>query len=551
MESSDNRIPVLLIEDDPVHQEQIRECLKDAYQVSTLDEYDTYEFLNYKADFPDGQIVIVDLVFPEAKDASPAAGIEKLTTELWPIDRSALFIVYSGFIEECMLPSRRAVGPNCSFLEKGPTDSLGLIGAASLSSLRELVDRCRKVSSPVLRKPQVDSYSYYQTIERFIIDYELFDRAERFEPSDENPVSLPSPYREVFENIRRSTSILAKLTEFATNFAKAGEQCKFVTIGVFGSVGRLEMREDSDIECTVYYSEEEERRDPRRLFALTFWNRITKYIAKTGREFQGSNRLNQKTRLYDKKFLKDGRANEFQPVIKISDLLPKKKDKAAFSDLMISNRHFQILTEMRPIFNQEFLFDFKKEILQQRISPTNDLVSIIGSQNMEDLWSVFLKLTRPKDTSSFSDLKRFTYRLLNVLASKLFFIGKLQSKATNLNKDGRLAMFLAELSDPGIIKVMRFASHCAGPRFVGKNEEGYGDLKRTLGELVESYADLLMRMPLNANEPKALIPLLKTISERFFKVFELLNGFQSQRVRAEAANWVYSIEEEMRIMRAL
>jgi len=539
MEFFDKRTPVLLIEDNHTHQEQIRECLEDEYRISMLDGYDPYELINYKADFPDGQIVIVDLVFPELK--VPVAGIEKLKNELWPIDRTALFIVYSGYINEDMAPNFKEVGLNCTILSKGPTEVGGRIGPDSLRSLRQVVDKCRQVSSPVLSKPEIDSNLYRQTIEEFIGKYKPMASAD-----DPRNSSLPSPYREVFDDIRRSTTVISQLTEAAGKFVKAGRQSKFLSIGIFGSAGRLEMRKESDVECTVYYTDEESI-DPRSLFALTFWNRITRDIEKLGFPFEGSKRLDPLTKLFDETTLGDGLTNQFEPVINKAIVLPNK-DSKDFDNLELLNRHFQILMETRPIFNEDFMFELKREILHDRVGGIKDLVSIINSRYMADVLSVFLRKARPVKIDDFTDLKRFTYRFLNVLALKLYLISKLDAEDIDLSEGDGWRTLFNELCDPGIIKLMRFALYCAGPNFGGKDETSYKRFKQVLRDLVKTYCELLKRMPLNTTNPAGLVQKLNTAGKQFFETFDLLKKFKSQQVHTEESIQLYSIDAEKEIM---
>jgi hypothetical protein len=111
------------------------------------------------------------------------------------------------------------------------------------------------------------------------------------------------------------------------------------------------MRKDSDIECTVYF-----RDLTNDLVASTFWNRITRYItakADWSYNYEGQKDIKESATGF---LLPDQEGekieNKFFPLIRIERFLDANLD----TDPELRDRHFQILTELRGVFNPDLIF---------------------------------------------------------------------------------------------------------------------------------------------------------------------------------------------------
>src|SRR6266849_8010718 len=97
MNSSFDKVTILVIEDDAQHAAQIKERLGSTYDIVHLSTVDPVQLYNYKATNPHSQILIVDLVLNTQANAHE--GLETIRYKLWPFDRTAFFIVFSQYLE--------------------------------------------------------------------------------------------------------------------------------------------------------------------------------------------------------------------------------------------------------------------------------------------------------------------------------------------------------------------------------------------------------------------------------------------------------------------
>src|ERR1041384_6064706 len=95
----DKPVPVLLIEDNPGHVQQIQDMLgNEGFTVMHFGNWDEEKLYNYKALNPDSLIVISDLRLNRWVNASETEGLDLIRSHLWPVDRTTLFVVYSQYM---------------------------------------------------------------------------------------------------------------------------------------------------------------------------------------------------------------------------------------------------------------------------------------------------------------------------------------------------------------------------------------------------------------------------------------------------------------------
>jgi hypothetical protein len=439
MNSSSNKIPILIIEDDPEHAGQITQRLGDAYDAVHVASVDPVKLYNYKATYPNSQIIIVDLVLNTQDNAHE--GLKTIRYKLWPFDRTAFFVVFSQYLEERTAVDLNTFGPHCAFVKKKVAAGNRLT-AKCLRNLVTIVEECVEYSSPLMDSPQYEVGDWTQQLD----EYKL-----------QSKVSLEDSVRDVADNISRSIQVLNELATATTSYAKAGNASRQVAIGIFGSCGRLEMRKDSDIECTVYF-----RDLTNDLVASTFWNRITRYIAAKADwsyNYEGHKDIKESATGF---LLPDQEGekieNKFFPLIRIERFLEANID----TDPELRDRHFQILTELRGVFNPDLIFQMKKEMILKHCG-TSDLRAIVESAYMQKIVSQYFIDLAPQSLEQWGDFKRFCYRTLNVLALQLFFIRRLAVDTDLRLDDGHgWANLFNSLCDPGIVKVLQFQQVCKG-----------------------------------------------------------------------------------------
>ena len=129
----------------------------------------------------------------------------------------------------------------------------------------------------------------------------------------------------LLDTISQSAQVLENCVQAASAFNRAGTETINVGIGVYGSYGRLEAREVSDLELCVFYenAEVEESDDTAKADALdlsefiisrfrpadiaaNFWNRMAKSVEGTHLHLEDASAFfNPKTGLYSFETLPD------------------------------------------------------------------------------------------------------------------------------------------------------------------------------------------------------------------------------------------------------
>lgn len=456
-------VSILLIEDELAHVAQIKERLGSGYEVEHFQSYDDEKLYNYKALNQDSQIIIVDLVLNTANELDPEEGKKIIEQQLWPIDRTAFFIVFSGYIKNKKLPLNK-IEPHWTFVKKEFGEDSRLTDDC-LKNLYTIVERCKEYSSPVLKVPKYEPYDWTNQIDSY-----------------QSPFEAESFTKPIRKNIVHSVKILNELAQAAANYMKAGEPSRQLAIGIYGSCGRLEMRGDSDIECSVYYSDIDSL-EPYDKLAVAFWNRITKFIKSREWVYEGHDTIeNTETKLLMSTQADEVLQNKFYPVMNRENIVKADPDKYP----QYRNRHFQILTELRPVFNPDFIFEMKKDMVIKNCA-TYDLIGIVRSSYMEKLVDQYSLDAQPESLKEWNDFKRFCYRTLNILALRIALIGKVHFRVElQLTEDKDWKEFFDALCDPGIIKVLRFAKDCRESKKIPESP-AKEHLMKTMDLLIQTY----------------------------------------------------------------
>jgi hypothetical protein len=245
----------------------------------------------------------------------------------------------------------------------------------------------------------------------------------------------------------------------------------------------MEMRRDSDIECSVYYSPGASGVDERRKLAVAFWNRITRYMRSKDWEFEGTELVaGNPSGLLLERQATDALENGYQAVFNRSSILESRLTKEPH----VRNRHLQILTELRPVFNPSYIAQLKSELLQRTLGVVPQTVrQVAQSQYLVDLTTQYLTDAGPSRLHDWHDGKRTAYRVLNILALRLWLLGRVRFAPNIANVDD-LYEFFDQMCDPGIVKVCRFAVQF----FRMTDDADQKLLGAALEALVEDYAEL-------------------------------------------------------------
>jgi len=466
---SNKVIPVLVIEDKLEHFRAIKRVLEDAYQLEHFRDLEKDKLINYKALNQDNQIVIVDL---NIKD-SVIKGKQIIENNLWPVDRTTFFVIFSEHLDKLKSISPYSVNPHWTFVDKELTD--GELNDECLTKLRQVIDKYSEYCNPYFTTPSFSGYEYIDRINQY--------RRENKHVS-EHIRELLNGF--VKESIADSITIINKCSETASSFSRAGFPSTKICIGIFGSCGRLEKRPKSDIEYVVYYEEDP---DPKENLTLSVacWNRIMKFMIAECLDFEGAHIIKKNNPPILK--IKDASTtltNNYIPIISIDEILKKRLDK----NPQIRDRHFQILTELRCIFNNDLCREFKIELLRKNIGQNvTSVKDIINSNYFIDIFSQYFRDSKPDQLETPKDWKKFCFRVLNLLALRLHFIEIISDNLYVASK-GEWDAFLSGLCDPGIHKIIKFYIKCHSILDTNKSSQ----LQKKISTFIEDYVEKFDRL---------------------------------------------------------
>jgi hypothetical protein len=528
--STNSKVPVLIIEDQTEHYLAIAGVLDvQEYELDRLNGLDHNSLLNYKALKQDNQIVIVDLHL----QASKYEGIDLIKRWLWPSDRTAFFVVFSQFIDKSVQPRFDEVQPHWTFVAKEFDAGTRHLTSECLSRLRNVVGKYRGMCIPPLRMPMHSTRLLLAEQEHF-----LREAANQPHRSGIEKVSWPA--------VARSVDILNEASRACINYGKAGGAAASIGIGIYGSCGRLEARENSDIEFSVYFDGE----DPGGVkeLAVSFWNRLDKSLRSRGWTVEGTEAIQiQSPPLLHLDDVTDDLQNRYLRVIPIRALLAGRLQQQP----QLRDRHLQILTEMRPVFNPAFLVFLKRQLIVKGMGAgVPNVTDIIGHPYFSEMLTQYFVDTRPEELTQFRDYKKFCYRLLNLLALRVSFVELVSRDSQFLNTDDDWDQFFDVIATPGLYKLTRFSTACRHELALGKYNS---KLQKSLFPVIGSYIDTLERLEqmargLSANRRSGddwtseLRQPTRQCTEKFVRLFEDIASVPYFR-RVQDNNWLLRVDD--------
>jgi hypothetical protein len=337
---------------------------------------------------------------------------------------------------------------------------------------------------PTLTSPHLESYAYLREVN----DYGVATGVG------------PNRYRRSVESaVVKSVSILNDLSRASVSFGRAGAATKEIAIGVYGSCGRLEMRDDSDIEFSVFYSAKDKEITVDRRLIASLWTRIAYHLTGLGLAFEGSAILAEQPHVLVENQVGEQLLNKYHAVL-CSDYII---DSDLRRDPHMRNRHLQVLTELRPIFNPEFIREMKKAMLTHQIGKIEYLEALVESHYFADITNQYLMDSASDNLLSWTDMKRFCYRTMNVMALRAGLVCRLQfDEASSLKGNKEWDDLFDWLTWPGLLKLTRFAN------VVKEKHPSSGKAKvvSLLDGLIGSYYEVFARFAEYVGNPSGLRP---------------------------------------------
>ncbi len=516
--SNSSQVPILMLEDDELHSTMVVDYLRSknfAVTPFTMITNDSVTLLEFIAKNPDTQIVIVDLLLGSSVHGDKTEGLRTIKETFWRVNKTAFFIVFSQNMDKPIIPRFCEVEPHLIFVQKEVVD--GKITEDSLANLSAMVEQCYSCCAPVLVLPQHHSLQYLDHIAQFL--------------KDKN-----RDFQTVREAILQSTALLNELSQAVASFAKAGEAANHLSMGVYGSCGRLEKRSESDVEISVFVSDNRDRQ-----LAVDFWNRAKTYCEHKGWEYEGKSRVfaNNPPLLLIHDAETDLNEHGFRPIISKESLLPDDINRQS----KVRNRHWQILTEWREVFNTDLALALKKEIIVKYLGSSGSSPLVIAqAKYFSDMCDQFFMDAQPKGLKG-KELKKFCYRILNLLAFRFPLISEaIWGKKLDTRDDW--LRYTELLSEPGTIKVLRFTNEAEGRGFGGR-------VKNQLHSLVEAYfAVMELFLQFGNDENANIVAQARNASEAFVNTFKVMKKEDAFRKLA-STDWLFSTEKVEMLMNSL
>ncbi len=368
----------------------------------------------------------------------------------------------------------------------------------------------------------------------YIPRYELEHWTTQLAEYNNTEVSIVDSKRDVASNISRSIHVLNELARAGATYVKAGNASQQVALGIFGSCGRLEMREDSDIECSVYF------RGANNRVASTFWNRITRYISANNNwsyKYEGQNDIeNSPTGFLLENQAGEKFENKFIAMLDVDRFLAANLD----TEPEIRDRHFQILTELRAVFNPDFIFQMKKEMIIQNCE-TSDLRVIVESAYTRKIFAQYFMDVAPQSLSQWADFKRFCYRTLNVLALQLFFVQRLAVDTDQRLDEGEgWTNLFDSLCDPGILKILQFQKVCKATMPNAQSKALMKDIHALIRQYFYVYSRFVKTKP--AEQANLRQAAMQTI-DQFALLFDKMKQLEFFRRVVENQFWLFATDK--------
>lgn len=531
--TQDIKTPILVIEDQKEHWKQVKEVLEGSYDLKWLQKDDELEMQNYLALSPEIQIIIVDLYLGN----SIREGMQIIEKHLWPANRTAFFIVFSEHLEkkhdEGTPPLLYDACPHIQYINKQKTDN-NKLEETCLGNLKKLVDSYYENSSPTLVTPYHNAYGHLSLLPDFeqkkLVGRELTTVRNAFK-----------------EPLVISVERLNLCVEASKFFSRAGMTTKNMGIGVFGSCGRLESRVTSDIECTVYFNANNSTETRNRLkLACQFWNRLRLAMTGKGIKWEGANLVENKLLIPEK--IEEMTAdfsiinNEFIPVI--DEVVFDKAAQKSHENIL--NKTFQLLTEMQPIFNPQYLYELKERVLQKvlELDTLPYVWELITCDAFGDIFKQFSISTHAKRVETSHDLKKFTYRTFHILSTRIELI----RLCTLLTDEPTLENFFDRLLVPPLGKLISFYNSLEQEaQKPSNNDQQLQKLLKVLKSVIENHANLIRILgQWNDKETADWQALARKNAssslENYNKLFNAIEKCDSFESTTKKAPWLCMIE---------
>lgn len=547
---TDKLTPVLIIEDNTNHAENIVDVLPtDTYHCEHYCAADPQYIYKYLAQYPDAQIMIVDLLLRVRTDADPfKEGINLIREKLWPYNRTLFFVVFSEYISHKLDHKLGVFEPHWTFVKKEIED--GKLTQNCLDMLKNIIDACRNYAPPFVKQERFDSFAIVHEIQKYAGKHQAQSVA----------------YNSAVERIGKSVDILNRLSDAAIPYLKAGRPTLRIAMGVYGSCGRLEKRpekteddekcyEKSDIDFCVFFDGGKELGS----LALMLWNRMKFYMETEGWEFEGKEAVDGRTpNILGPEAVEDAfvLVNRYMPIINVQAV----ENANLKDDAHVRDRHFQILTELRPVFNGELIFKMKKQLIQNNVGSTILTISqlLMADYFGELVMQVFLD-QKPNELKGFKNKKQYIYRIVGLGSLQLGLIGyALDDERGGLRHDSQWKELFEFLMLPGIGKIVRFATVWSNK--YANNEDAIKILTN-----VENLADCycraisdLEKIPYDENDSTTEVVLTMACRKQFKEVTVLLGSVigslgaqQCCHVLKTCASWLFYIERYQDLMDGL
>jgi hypothetical protein len=462
-----DRGSVLVLEDNPRHQSQMRDALIcKGYYVEVVSDVEEERLLNYKAGHSGRQIVVVDLDLGNGANDPVHSGMTLARNKIWPLDRATVFVVFSQFLgSDLDIPREfNRVDPQCVFVTK-EIEGDGLISQGSLTELTDVLAQVARVIIPSIDQPHYTALGCLHSIQSYVRVFAAQD----------------VDFSRIAQSIVRAVDTVNELAREAIEYARIGADAAHLSIAVYGSAGRLELRRDSDIEFSVY-PEANDRETLQRSVGL--WNRMFMFCEHRGLKPEGASIVEGNSpRLLRVADVGEPGRNKYAPILPAIWLLDEKATRVA----NIRNRHRQLLFESRAVFNSGALIRLKRGIVDKYVMKGGkDALAVFGSPFWEGLLAQFELDAGLEGFRIRSDIKTFCHRTMGMFATRLFLIEQIMFAAqSGFTLTGWDDTKFEEMCQPAFLKVLNFSVRIA------ERDEAFTELMR---DVVTAFGNLLVRM---------------------------------------------------------
>ena len=551
-----SRPPILLIEDNPRHRDQIEATIKslgvgDVHSLVTARKLDA---ITFKASYPDNFIVIVDLDLTDDeafnRDNSVLLDGLNLARDLFFLqDRTTVFLVFSaksfsGALTDTSPPLQ--IKYLTKKIEPGPEKR---IAQSALGKLKAQVLAASELQIPQLWHPD---YRYLGLDQKSEIRKAI------------KPDNTSDELNSTEQAILRSSEKLENLANFCAQFDRAGVNSAKIAVGVFGSVGRLEASPTSDIELCIYVDGDmgaASLQDSNlQKLAVGCWNRLFKYCEKkadggrhpdwkleTSAETPSHGLLEEHHIRFSRR---SGLENKFYPILPL-DMLEfdgSQVDRSKNAHLFL--RYYQILCEVRPIFNANLISETKIQLLLAgRTAPDHNqkmrLSVLLGGSNIIGMikhmsWVFEI----PVGGNNAAHIKSVLFRFFGLQATGLTILRILGQPDSTTHRSPRHQWekaILSELSDHPVVKLAKFLSFLKEKdrKFSSSADALKDDVKHII-DLHLAIADQLIDIKSSQHNSEEMSYIFETVRgdiqetiETYSRVFEALKNSDYWRQRAD------------------